>query len=556
MHVTKHYFTDSLQWAFALVIAIVGCASNEHVEDDSTVWLGRTVHPRQMNQALSHEGTEARQFSFWGRVTQDLGDLVEVRHQEGTGVGVGRVHKSRIVIAVQDGLHFKHLLQTDPTNCWALICEGLESHVNGLPNEALSHLNEAVRLRPDGQSFFWRGRLFLERQEYEKAIADLSQALAKEYEPAVALRFRGVANLGMRQLAKAIDDFNGALQLAPGFAAAYAGRGFANARQEHFSEALADFETAIKLDPTNAQHYSRRGLAKEICKQDMNAVLNDYDEAVRIDPNSPHAYTLRGECRLRIKNYAGAIEDFNRAIELETFYSAARFNRGLMYLDAENWFRATIDLEIAVRMRPENASAFSSLALARLGKGDLEEAIRDCHRSIQLDPKNSASRYNLGRIFAAKQEYEAAIESFTAASHLDPKDSFAIALRGVAKHNLKDFAGALEDYKNSLQIDQDQYNAMLPLAYLRTTATDETLHDEEEASRLIEVCLKALPDDRTILAAKACLLAHQGRFSEAITLEKEAMKDEAYAKDNNFYGGVHSVDRIAAWENNQVWLQP
>ena len=73
---------------------------------------------------------------------------------------------------------------------------------------------------------------------------------------------RGLAWADKQEYDKAIADFTEAIRLDPKNACAYNNRGMRLGRQEGaFDKAIADFTEAIRLDPKNASAYGNRGLA-------------------------------------------------------------------------------------------------------------------------------------------------------------------------------------------------------------------------------------------------------------------------------------------------------
>src|SRR5262249_23298625 len=89
-----------------------------------------------------------------------------------------------------------------------------------------------------------RGRAYLDRQEYERALPDLDEAVRLAPRMAEARLRRGevLAELGRFELAAA--DFTEGIHLTPGAADAYRGRAKAWMALGRFEEAEADFAAA------------------------------------------------------------------------------------------------------------------------------------------------------------------------------------------------------------------------------------------------------------------------------------------------------------------------
>src|SRR5690348_13830754 len=82
-------------------------------------------------------------------------------------------------------------------------------------------------------------------------------------EIASAYYFRGEAYKDMAQWDKAMADLNEAIRLAPDAAAPYAARGDLFSNTEKFDQAIADFDKAIQLTSQDGYLFHQRGDAYE-----------------------------------------------------------------------------------------------------------------------------------------------------------------------------------------------------------------------------------------------------------------------------------------------------
>ena len=96
---------------------------------------------------------------------------------------------------------------------------------------------------------------------------------------------------------KAIADYTEAIRLDPKFAEAYYNRGVAYENKGEYDKAIADYTEAIRLDPKYAEAYNSRGFAYGN-KGEHDKAIADYTEAIRLDPKYANAYYNRG-VRLR-----------------------------------------------------------------------------------------------------------------------------------------------------------------------------------------------------------------------------------------------------------------
>jgi tetratricopeptide (TPR) repeat protein len=94
------------------------------------------------------------------------------------------------------------------------------------------------------------GMAYNEKGDYDRAIADLTQAIRLDPNNVYAYYMRGSAYHEKKDYDRAIADFTQAIRLenCTGY---YRRRGIAYMEKGDFTQARRDFETAVQLDPAN-----------------------------------------------------------------------------------------------------------------------------------------------------------------------------------------------------------------------------------------------------------------------------------------------------------------
>jgi tetratricopeptide (TPR) repeat protein len=104
----------------------------------------------------------------------------------------------------------------------------------------------------DAATFRTHAVEYFEKGDYDRAIADASEAIRLNPNDAFAYGTRGAAYKGKKDFDHAIADLTEAIRLDPNNAPAYGNRGLAYLNKEDYDHAIGDLEMAVKLQPDNS----------------------------------------------------------------------------------------------------------------------------------------------------------------------------------------------------------------------------------------------------------------------------------------------------------------
>jgi Flp pilus assembly protein TadD len=157
-------------------------------------------------------------------------------------------------------------------------------------SEAIAHLSEAIRLKPD----------------LEEAQNSLGTRLARQ-----------------GKLDEALVHFSEAIRIQPNFVEAYNNRGAALAGQGKFAEALVPYGQALRLNPAypDAHHNLALSLMK-LGKPDE--AITHLREALRYKPNYVDAHTNLGVILANQGHTDEAMREFSEALRLDPNNALAR----------------------------------------------------------------------------------------------------------------------------------------------------------------------------------------------------------------------------------------
>jgi tetratricopeptide (TPR) repeat protein len=154
-------------------------------------------------------------------------------------------------------------------------------------DDALDYYTDEIRSHPDSWAYTSRGIAWQEKNEYDKAISDFSEAIRLDPQHAAAYNGRGIAWAGKKEYDKAINDYSEAIHLNPQDAVPYNNRGLAWVNKKEYDKAINDYSEAIRLDPQYAVAYNSRGWLLATCVdakcRDGKRSVTDALEACELD---------------------------------------------------------------------------------------------------------------------------------------------------------------------------------------------------------------------------------------------------------------------------------
>ena len=284
-----------------------------------------------------------------------------------------------------------------PEEAIAYSGRGLAWHDKTEFDKAIADLSEAIRLDPKLViAYNGRGLAWMRKGDFDKAIADYSEAIRLDPQNTRAYEYRGLALYAKGDYEKSITDFDVAIGLDSRDFVAYIGRGCAWYSKNDYTKAIADFDLAIRLDPQHVKAYVYRASAW-YRKTEYDQAIRDYAEAIRLDPRYGKAYADRASVWYARKEYDKAIADDSEAIRLDPTLAGVFVERGDARRDKGEWANAAADYAEAIRRESSLADAYDGRAWIwaacpdakhRDGKRAVESATKSCELTGWKVPNN------------------------------------------------------------------------------------------------------------------------------------------------------------------------
>jgi len=326
---------------------------------------------------------------------------------------------------------------------------------------ALNDLNLVEQKRPDLMDYGLRGHIYLEMQNYPKAIPDLERYLAMN-----------------KDHPEAIPTF---LDLGDAYSKTDKGEQAIGA----YGSYIVNYDTMIKQAPQirgDAEQdnlpyaLEKRGSAYlDLARKDndpkslhLDGAEGDYKKYVAVKPDSAIGYVGLGNVYILRGQRDEAIQALTTALQKDPTNESAKFALGHLERSEATVAvgegktvegKGNLDSAISrfteiLNQNPKNTQALyeRGLAYASPLKGDYASAITDFTNFLALAPANDPNRgivaFNRGAAYVSMNppQYDKAIPDFDAAIAADPKNTVAYIGRGDAYAKQGMYDKAVADY--------------------------------------------------------------------------------------------------------------
>jgi tetratricopeptide (TPR) repeat protein len=301
----------------------------------------------------------------------------------------------------------------------------------------------------------WRAEHYLRQNNFEAAIADLTELLRLRPEDLQALITRGAVCCEAGRMQQGLADFNAVLRRDPDNVAARYSRGLIYLDLEAWEAAGADFGHAAQVDPWDPRLRLAQGKALLMLRRHREA-FDAFSTTIRLDPHDDQAYALRGAMRQSLPPEPGAvaaaIADFTRAIELNPEQPFHYLRRAERYWMNDQFAQVITDCDRVLELDPESAVARGLRGVAHESLDHADEAIADCTAAIDKDQGNFFIHLARANAYAKRGEYELALADAEEALRLEPERADAYNGRGMARAGLQRLEEALEDFDRAIKL--------------------------------------------------------------------------------------------------------
>ena len=209
----------------------------------------------------------------------------------------------------------------------------------------------------------------------------------------------------------------------------------------------------------------------------LDGALKDFDKALKIRPQDSTCLLCRAEILLDAGDYQAAIDDCDKALAIDPHLAEARVARARGLLEKGDIDKAVADCSAVIEADGNRLDAYVVRAQARVQRwhemrslsavAECSKAVDDCAKlSLAGQVKGDAETLRRGKKWLAVVHelcgilYEAlrvpakALDEYSAAILMDHELTDALVHRALNRGGQKDFAGALADCNQAIEIDR------------------------------------------------------------------------------------------------------
>lgn len=198
-------------------------------------------------------------------------------------------------------------------------------------------------------------------------------------------------------------------------------------------------------DPRVSKLYAEAKTAE--ARGDLAGAAASYESLLQVAPRLAPAYNNLGSLYLRQREFKKAAAVLEKGLKIDPKMSSASALLGIALYELGDYAGAGRNLESALRANPRdnNAELFLANDLIKLGK--FEQAAEHLRHLSERQPENQEVLYLLGKVHMKLSE-----EALTKLNALDPNSVWAHEISGEVMESMKNYDGALLEYKKAVEV--------------------------------------------------------------------------------------------------------
>jgi tetratricopeptide (TPR) repeat protein len=392
------------------------------------------------------------------------------------------------------------------------------------------------------------------KEQLQQAGTAIHQVQVSDSARPEMLRLRAAIESASGDLQAANRDLQEALSLAPRNVNSLMNFGMLQWKLGQKDAARNTFSKVLELDRNNRQALSALGyLARDA--GDTKLAETYFSRAVAAHPRDYSPYLALGDLYTAIDNYKLAETNYESAYQrmpTNALTVAGGANAALEAHDlplAERWLKranakmntvpqvqrereryltfkgdyaesAKLGYDVLAKL-PNDREGIVYLAYDLYYLGRYDECLALVKKYQPILPHDKDLPLIAGNLDVRNHDLESALQNFSLALERDPKMATGYVNRGFVLNDLRQPAKAVSDFESALQLQADNGQAHLGLAY-----ADLQLHRPKPALKQLDVAQKVLGKSHAWHLARAEAFRQQQDFLHAVAEYKTALDEE------------------------------
>jgi len=202
-------------------------------------------------------------------------------------------------------------------------------------------------------------------------------------------------------------------------------------------------------DPRVQRLYAQAKSAE--AQNDLGVATAKYESLLRIAPLLAPAYNNLGALYLRQHEYQKAAAVLEKGLQIDPKMSSASALLGIALYEMGDYPAARLKLEASLRANPRDDNAELVLANDLLKLGEFNASATHLYQLSQRQPQNQEVWYLLGKVHMKLSEI-----ALSRLNEIDPDSVWVHEISGEVMESMKNFDGALLEYKKAVELAPQQ----------------------------------------------------------------------------------------------------
>ncbi|MEX0793174.1 MAG: tetratricopeptide repeat protein, partial [Pirellulaceae bacterium] len=255
----------------------------------------------------------------------------------------------------------------------------------------------------------------------EQQLKRLGRAIEADENNANAFRARGLMYLEAEEYEKAMEDLKVVVDRSPGDLTALQAYAETFVRMEKFDEAIKLVDGVVDANPNAPVGYLLRARLK-VLADDTKGALEDLDQVLVMAPRSIPALMMRAGLYFESEDVDSAIADTNRVLRLDGNNVQAILLRSTLYAAQEKYTEAIRDLETILRQDDDNYAVLLQIGFFHQANKKPRKAIEVFDQVLKKDPNNLMAIRSRSDAMLSVGDHKGAIEGYEKAIAIKDDD--------------------------------------------------------------------------------------------------------------------------------------